>query len=84
MLKEENKNEYQLQLDLGEIIGALFKTHRNLVQGVVQELLTNKLGPYGADGASKPKIKFLLFILDDMVEHLGPDFLGPMYPNIVQ
>jgi hypothetical protein len=41
------------------------------------------LGPYGVDGASKPKVKFLLFILDDMVEHLGPDFLGPMYANIV-
>tara|TARA_B110000285_G_C15108785_1_gene609732 strand:+ start:1263 stop:1424 length:162 start_codon:yes stop_codon:yes gene_type:complete len=53
-LKEENKNEYQLQLDLGEIIGALFKTHKNLVQQVVQELLTVKLAPYGAEGASKP------------------------------
>jgi len=26
----------------------------------------------------------MLFILDDMVEYLGPDFLGPMYPNIAQ
>ena len=84
VLKEENKNEYQLQLDLGEIIGALFKTHKNLVQGVVQDLLTAKLVPYGAEGASKPKTKFLLFVLDDMIEHLGPDFLGPMYPSIVE
>jgi len=60
------------------------KTHKNLVQGVVQDLLTAKLVPYGTEGASKPKIKFLLFILDDMVEHLGPDFLGPMYPSIIQ
>lgn len=29
VLKEENKNEQQLQLDLGEIIGVLFKTHRD-------------------------------------------------------
>lgn len=28
VLKEENKNENQLQLDLGEIIGVLFKTHK--------------------------------------------------------
>jgi hypothetical protein len=53
-LKEENKNEFQLQLDLGECIGALFKTHKTLVQGVVQDLLTAKLTPYGAEGASKP------------------------------
>lgn len=31
VLKEENKNEFQLQLDLGECIGALFKTHKTLV-----------------------------------------------------
>jgi|TARA_B110001450_G_C17610307_1_gene476987 hypothetical protein len=24
----------------------------------------------------------LLFILDDMVEFLGPDFLGPLYPEV--
>ena len=29
-------------------------------------------------------MKFVLFILDDMVEFLGPEFLGPIYPNIVQ
>lgn len=26
----------------------------------------------------------MLFILDDMVEYLGPDFLGPMYPQIAE
>lgn len=29
VLKEENKNEQQLQLDLGEIIGVIFKTHKD-------------------------------------------------------
>lgn len=24
-----------------------------------------------------------MFILDDMIEFLGPDFLGPVYPQIV-
>lgn len=28
-------------------------------------------------------MKFVLFILDDMVEFLGPEFLGPVYPDIV-
>jgi len=35
VLKEENKNEHQLQLDLGEIFGVLFKTHKERVQNVV-------------------------------------------------
>jgi len=33
---------------------------------------------------TKQKRKFMLFILDDMVEYLGPDFLGPVYPKIVE
>lgn len=39
--------------------------------------------PEVAKQDTKPKQKFLLFILDDMVEYLGPDFLGPLYPQIV-
>jgi len=44
----------------------------------VQVLQTTVLPAVEADG-SKQKQKFLLFILDDMVEFLGPDFLGPAY-----
>jgi hypothetical protein len=83
VLKEENKNEYQLQLDLGEVIGALMKTHKPLVTGVVQDLLSNRLAPYAGENQTKPRTKFLLFILDDMVEHLGPTYLGPQYVSIV-
>lgn len=83
VLKEENKNENQLQLDLGEILGVLFKTHKEHVRNVVQELVTNKL-PQLAKLESKQKKKFMLFVLDDMVEYLGPDFLGALYPSIVE
>lgn len=83
VLKEENKNEHQLQLDLGEIFGVLFKTHKERVQNLVQDLINNKL-PALAKIETKQKRKFMLFILDDMVEYLGPDFLGPVYPKIVE
>lgn len=43
VLKEENKNENQLQLDLGEIIGVLFKTHKPHVNNLVQKLITTYL-----------------------------------------
>ena len=48
---------------------------RNLVQKLIIEVL-----PAVAKDDTKHKNKFLLFILDDMVEYLGPDFLGPIYP----
>ena len=83
VLKEENKNENELQLALAEILGVLFKTHRDHCQNLVQQLINVYL-PKVAQDTSKPKVKFLLFILDDMVEFLGPDFLGPVYPGVCQ
>jgi len=79
VLKEENKNEHQLQLDLGEIIGVIFKTHKDHCNTLTQKLITTIL-PEVAKFETKQKQKFLLFILDDMVEFLGPSFLGPIYP----
>jgi hypothetical protein len=46
-------------------------------------LQTTVLPAAAADG-SKHKQKLLLFILDDMVEFLGPDFLGPLYPQVCE
>jgi len=79
VLKEENKNEQQLQVDLGEIIGVIFKTHKDHCRNLVQKLITTIL-PEVAKHDTKQKQKFLLFILDDMVEFLGPAFLGAVYP----
>jgi hypothetical protein len=75
ILKEENKNEYDLQLSLAEIIGIIFKTHKELSGNLVTELFTNIL-PGAINNEEKEKQKFALFILDDMVEFLGPSGLG--------
>ena len=43
MFKEEKKSEQQLQTDLGEVIGILFKTHKPLCAGLVQKLTSEHL-----------------------------------------
>ena len=83
VLKEENKSENELQVSLAECIGILFKTHGPHCRNLVQVLQTTVLPAAVADG-SKAKTKFLLFILDDMVEFLGPEFLGPAYPLVAE
>ena len=83
VLKEENKSENELQVSLAECIGILFKTHGPHCRNLVQVLQSTVLPAVEADG-SKQKQKFLLFILDDMVEFLGPDFLGPAYLAVAQ
>lgn len=72
-----------MQLGLAEIIGILLKTHKNHSKNLVHKLITQIL-PEVAKIDTKAKNKFLLFILDDMVEFLGPDYLGPIYPQIAE
>ena len=43
VLKEENKNENELQIQLAEILGILFKTHKELSRNLVHKLLTEVL-----------------------------------------
>lgn len=43
VIKEENKNEYDLQLSIAEIIGIIFKTHPNLSSNIVSDLFATLL-----------------------------------------
>ena len=74
-IREENKNEYDLQLSIAELIGVLFKTHPQLSSIIVQDLF-NTLLRESLESQEKQKNKFALFIMDDIVEYLGPEILG--------
>ena len=84
LLKEEGKNEYDLQLCAAELLGSLFKTHQPFVADLVNTLRTVTLNDAFTSGIQK-RLKFGLFVLDDMVEHLGPSYFAPAdYMVIVQ
>lgn len=83
VIKEENNNEYDLQLSIAEIIGILFKTHGILCANIINELFTNIL-PQAIQTNEKQKTKFALFVLDDMVEFLGPELLGAHYVDVAK
>lgn len=78
VIKEENNNEYDLQLSIAEIMGILFKTHGPLCGNLIQELFAT-IVPNALQSNEKQKTKFSLFIMDDMVEFLGPELLGEHY-----
>jgi hypothetical protein len=59
-------------------MGILFKTHGVICSSLIQELIQNIL-PQALASSEKQKTKFGLFVMDDMVEFLGPDLLGPLY-----
>lgn len=81
VIKEENKNEYDLQLSIAEIIGIIFKTHASLSGNIVTDLFATLLTET-LQSEEKQKNKFALFIMDDMVEYLGPEVLGNHYANV--
>ncbi len=82
LIKEEGQNEYDLQLAAAELIGCLFKTHPDMVQPLVHKLRTETLAAAFASGTQK-RLKFGLFVLDDMVEHLGPNYFSPEDYNVI-
>ena len=84
LLKEENSNEHDLQLAAAELMGILFKTHREFVTPLVEQLRGTVLVDAFNSGDQK-RLKFAIFILDDMVEHLGPTYFNAQdFSAIVQ
>lgn len=81
IIKEENNNEYDLQLSIAEVLGVLFKTHPQLSSGILNILFTDIL-QQAISSDLKQKNKFALFIMDDMVEFLGPQILGQHYITV--
>ena len=68
--------EYDLQTSCAEIIGVLFKTHKDSVAELVNSCKT-KVIPAAMSSSVVKRYRFAIFILDDMVEHLGPTYFSP-------
>jgi len=84
MFKEEIKAEYDLQIACAELLGIMMKTHGALVGEMVGHLQKKTLMEAFASGEPKRQ-KFALFVLDDLVEHLGPNYFTPEdYGQIVK
>lgn len=64
------------------MMGCLFKTHPDMVGELVTKLRTEVLAAAFASGVQK-RLKFGLFVLDDMVEHLGPNYFSPEDYNMI-
>eukprot|EP00347_Sterkiella_histriomuscorum_P012526 403368238 len=83
VIKEENKNEQELQMSFVELIGMLLKYH-NQFCGNLFNMLYNQIIPEALSSNEKFKNKLALYLLDDMVEHLGSQMLGSNYPTVAQ
>lgn len=82
-IKEENRNEYDMQLIIAEVIGVIFKTSSPFCLPIVQDLFSGLLTEC-LTSTEKQKNKFALFVMDDMIEYLGPEILGQHYTTVAQ
>jgi hypothetical protein len=56
---------------ISEVFGILFKTHKDLTTPIAEHLIQEVLPKVLQDNLSENSYKFAIFMIDDMVEHLG-------------
>ncbi|EGR29723.1 importin 5, putative [Ichthyophthirius multifiliis] len=74
--EEEVHLEEDLQVQIAELIGVLFKTHKQKTLPFAQDLYSEVLPKVIDTKVSDKMHKFGIFLIDDMVEFLGFEFLG--------
>ena len=84
VFKDELKEENELQVALVELIGILFKTHKQYC-GPLAEKILKEILPNLENSDDKGKQKLVIYLIDDMIEFLGPDFLTQdVYQKLVK
>jgi choline kinase len=90
--EEENLDELECDIDTLEkvltgfsnVMGTIFKHHKELCMEVVSKLLIEYLPKYFKDEASTFEKKLGFFILDDMIEFLGQELLFNVWSDIFE
>lgn len=82
VLDDDNDQEEDLHVGLAELIGVLFKTHKELTLPLVSilysEVLTKVLKPELSDKMHK----FGIYLIDDMIEYLGIELIPNEWPHL--
>ena len=67
---------------IADLMGKLFKTHKELTLEVVDKLTKVVIPGYLKKDSSMFEIKMGLFIVDDLIEHLGQEFLSNIWNDL--
>jgi len=75
MFEYDINNLENILTGFSDVMGTIFKHHKNLCLEVVNNLLVEYLPRYFKDESSNFEKKLGFFILDDMIEYLGQELL---------
>lgn len=70
-MDEDLQVEDELQIAISETFGVLFQTHKDQCKTLVDTLFSQLLPDYLGDNKPFVKKKFALFVIVDLIEHLG-------------
>ena len=73
-LKEEIQNIENIQCEISNIIGALYKTHKSKSNDIAT-IIINKILPKFVKSNSNFELKFSLYLIDDLIEYIGQEIL---------
>ena len=80
-MQEENDVEDELQFAISETFGILFKTHKLHCKELLVTLFGDLLPNYLQEDSPFVKQKFALFVIVDLLEHLGYENLGDQFKS---
>jgi len=81
-LDGDTDQEENLHVAVAELIGMLFKTHKELTLGLAALLYSDVLAKVLSPTVSDKMHKFGLYIIDDMIEHLGIELIPNEWPAL--
>lgn len=85
LIKEINRNEEDsLHTTISEVLGALFKTHREHSLAIVNFLYSHVLSRFLAPDTTDEDHKFAIFVIDDVVEFVGQDLAGDKWNSLAE
>jgi len=84
MLEYDIDNLENILTGFSDVMGTIFKHHKNLCLEVVNNLIVEYLPRYFKDESSNFEKKLGFFILDDMIEYLGQELLYNFWNDIFQ
>ena len=75
------REEDNLHVSISEVFGALFRTHRASCMDIVNFLYSSVFPKLLAEGTRKEDHKFVIFVIDDILEFIGQDLVGDKWAS---
>lgn len=82
LIKNEIENIENIQIEICDVIGILFKTHKNKCEQIIEQIINNIIPSY-LNSKDNFKIKISLYLIDDLIEYIGQEKLGNIFWEII-